>query len=195
MIEKIEKIDGKPLKNIDPLVWIKAQANKKDRPFFLAFCDDGVVWGGFVDNRFQTSEGMQGISPKLSLNILHQAYAFGAQDEIRLFKDETGAWQARCIDDVGYEVIVESQVLWGSRAYAPEAGFTRVFDARQHGLDHIVPLEVASSRLDPDDNGNECLRLEVHHLVESDAQTGEARIALSRLAGLSIGKRDLEVAK
>ena len=195
MIKTNNEISGFPPKTGDFLGWIKSQADKEKRPFLLAFCDDGVVWGGFTEKGFQTSEGMDGISPVLALDILHEAHVFGGQDEVRLFKDEAGQWQARIISDQGAEVIVESQILWGSRAYASKDGFTRVFDARQQGLDHIVPLEVVNTELDPDAGGKKCLRLEVHHQVEYDPISGEARIALSRLAGLTVSKKDMEVAK
>ncbi len=69
------------------------------------------------------------------------------------------------------------------------------FDARQQGLDHIVPLVVDNAWIDPDMKGNACVRLDVHHMVEYDEETGEARIVLSRLAGLRIGKKDEEVEK
>ena len=192
---EIKSIETLPPQKGDWIGWIKQQADKDLRPYLLAFCEDGVVWGGFVNGVFQTSEGMGNISPRLTSAILHEAHVFGAQEEIRLFKDGAGNWVVKQITDNDKDVIVESQVLWGSRAYEPQNGFTRVFDARQKGLDHFIPLEVANSRIDPDASGSECLRLEVHHLVEYDEQTGEARIALSRLAGLSIGKKDNEVAK
>jgi CRISPR-associated protein (TIGR03984 family) len=172
--------------------WLTSQAEPKERPFLLALADDGVIWGGFVGEQFKTSAGKEDISPELRGETLQRAFVFGLDEEIRLFRDEAGAWQARRITDAGLDVIVESQILWGSRAHTPQDGFTRIFDARQMGLDHIVPLEIENSRLDADEGGQECVRLEVHHLVDYN-EDGEAHIALSRLAGLAVGRKEMEV--
>ena len=191
---KLPYVNEKEVRQTEPVAWLLEQPKLEKLPYLLAFADDGVIWGGFVGKIFKTSAGMERISPQLRAETLQQAFVFGEKEEIRLFKDESGNWQARSVTDRS-DFIVESQVLWGDRAYPPKNGFTRVFDARQQGLDHLVPLEIANSRLDPDEDGQECLRLEIHHLVEYDPETGEARIALSRLAGLSVGKRAMEVEK
>jgi CRISPR-associated protein (TIGR03984 family) len=174
--------------------WMTEQL-KKHGPTLLAFADDGVIWGCLQDGKLATSHGIDpAISPELREETLLQAFVFGVKDEVRLFRDEQNKWKAlRIVDGNDPEqVLVESQVLWGSRAHKPQDGFTRIFDARQMGLDHIVPLKVESSRLDLDESGQECVRLEIHHLVEYDEETGEARIALSRLAGLAVGKKEQE---
>jgi CRISPR-associated protein (TIGR03984 family) len=182
-----------PPKNGDIKSWAENYLGE-ERPHLLAFADDGLIWGKFVDGALLTSNAIDSkISPALDENTLQQAFIFGEDDEIRLFKNEAGEWQALTITDDA-EVIKESQILWGNRALASKNGFTQVFDARQNGLNHIVPLEVENSALDPDKDGTQALRLNIHHLIEY-SNDGEARITLSRLAGLRVGKKNEEVAK
>jgi CRISPR-associated protein (TIGR03984 family) len=192
-MSEFTKPEDAPKNDSQVIGWLTQQLQEHE--FLLAFADDGVIWGKLADGQLVTSHKIDGaISPELRGETLQQAFVFGKESEVRLFRDELGNWKALRVVD-GDDVIIESQVLWGSRAHESKDGFTRVFDARQMGLDHIVPLEVENSRLDLDESGKECLRLEVHHLVEYSPETGEARIALSRLAGLSVGQRDLEVVK
>lgn len=165
--------------------WLTAQITDQ-RPTLLAFADDGVIWGKKVDGKLVASHEISpAISPALRGETLQQAFVFGAGDEMRLFRDETGQWQALRVVD-GEEVIRESQVLWGDEVIEVRDGFTYLRDKKQQGLEHIVPIEV---KLDDD----QCLRLDVHHMVEYDQETGEARIVLSRLAGLRVGEKSEEV--
>ena len=181
-------------KNGDIKSWAEELLNE-NRPYLLAFADDGVIWGKIVDEALLISNAIDSeVSPTLDEHTLQQASIFGKESEIRLFKAEKGDWKAIEITDNG-EIIKESQILWGNRALASKKGFTQVFDARQNGLDHIAPLEVENSALDPDEGGTQALRLDIHHLVKYDEETGEARIALSRLAGLRVGTKNEEVEK
>jgi CRISPR-associated protein (TIGR03984 family) len=163
-----------------------------DRPYLLAFANDGVIWGRLVNGALVLSHDIDARFPALTERALQQALIFGEQDEIRLFHNELGEWKALCVTD-GKEIMKESQILWGDRSIGqPQKGFTRVQDTTKGIPDQLVPLEMNEL------SEAECIRLEVHHTVEYDLVdskdpkcqgTGEARIAYSRLAGLAVGKR------
>ena len=180
--------------------WAEKYLHEKKHPYLLAFADDGVIWGKKTKDGLLLSHDIDSdISPDLLQGTLQQASVFGEESEFRLFKtekeeeEEEDKWDVLEIKD-SPEIIKESQILWGSRALeTTDEGFTQVFDARQQGLDHIVPIKVANSDLDLDEDGTKCIRLDVHHLVEYDEETGEARIAASRLAGIRLGKKNEEV--
>lgn len=178
--------------NDDLKGWAEAHLNE-DHPYLLAFADDGVIWGKLAQNALVTSNAIDDeISPILHKDTLQQASVFGKESEIRLFKTEDRKWKVIEITDTA-DIIKESQILWGSRALESDGEFTQVFDARQQGLDHIVPLNIENSVLDPDEGGTQCIRLDVHHFVGYNDKTGEARIVASRLAGLRVGKKNEEV--
>lgn len=179
--EPIEKLP----ENDNVRAWLENQLNEK-RPTLLAFADDGVIWGRLVDKKLVTGPGQ----PELHGKTLQQAFAFGEDDEVRLFRDELGDWKARCVVDVGNveNVIVESQILWGDKSVGRQGDFLEVSEFRKGIPNQFLPVDDVF-------NEEECVRLEVHHMVTYDEQTGEARIALSRLAGLSIGKKAMEVSK
>jgi len=177
--EKIEEIPAQG----QARAWLAGQLNES-RPTLLAFADDGVIWGRLVDGKLVTGPGQ----PELRDATLQQAFVFGKADEVRLFRDELGGWQARRVFDAG-EVIVESQILWGEQSEGqPQGGFLQVSEYRKGIPNQYLPVDETLG------NG-ECVRLEVHHLVGFDQETGEARIMLSHLAGLSIGQRAMEVEK
>lgn len=168
--------------NDDVRAWLEGQMSDK-RPTLLAFADDGVIWGRFVTGKLVTAPD----APKLRGKTLQQAFVFGADDEVRLFRDELGAWKARLVVDSGV-FIVESQILWGDKSEGRQGDFVQVSEFRKGIPNQFLPVDGTFG-------DDECVRLEVHHMVTYDTETGEARIALSRLAGLSIGKKAMEVAK
>lgn len=150
----------------------------------LAFADDGVIWGRLVDGLLVTAPG----APALHEKTLQQAYVFGKESEVRLFRDEMGNWKAVRLVDSG-EWFPESRILWGSSSEKTvQDGYLRVSEYRSGIPDQFVPVDKPLG-------GGECLRLDVHHLVEFDKNTGEARIVISRLAGLRVGKKDEEIGK
>jgi CRISPR-associated protein (TIGR03984 family) len=150
----------------------------------LAFADDGVIWGRLADGILVTAPG----APVLCEKTIQQAFVFGEESEVRLFRDETGNWKALRVMDAG-EWFPESQILWGDKSEGqPQDGFLHVSEYRSGIPDQFVPVDKPLGK-------GECIRLDVHHLVEYDPDTGEARIAISRLAGLRIGKKDDEVVK
>ena len=175
------KTDVKPPENGDLKGWVAAQL-KTHGPILLAFADDGVIWGRLWKESLSTT------GPDLRLETLQQAYVFGEKSEVRLFRDESNVWKAlRVVDgDDETRVIKESHILWGNESEQPKDGFLTVREYRAGIPGQSLPLDKPLGE-------GQCARLEVHHLVQYDHETGEARIALSRLAGLSIGS--LEVKK
>lgn len=169
-------------KNNDVRAWLEGQMSDK-RSTLLAFADDGVIWGRYVNGKLVTAPG----APELRGKTLQQAFVFGADDEVRIFRDELGAWKARQVVDAG-DIIVESQILWGDKSEGRQGDFLQVSEFRKGIPDQLLPVDGTFG-------DEECVRLEVHHMVTYDQETGEARITLSRLAGLSIGKKAMEVAK
>lgn len=167
--------------NNEVRAWLEGQMSEK-RPTLLAFADDGVIWGRYVNGKLVTAPG----SPELRGKTLQQAFVFGADDEVRLFRDELGDWKARLVVDSG-DVIVESQILWGDKSEGRQGDFLQVSEFRKGIPNQFLPVDGVFG-------DEECVRLEVHHMVIYE-ETGEARIALSRLAGLSIGDKAMEVAK
>jgi CRISPR-associated protein (TIGR03984 family) len=167
--------------------WLKQQMSPT-RSNFLAFADDGVMWGTLVNDELVTAHDLdKDVSPELQEKTLQQAFVFGKDDEVRLFHDELGEWKTLRVVDAG-EMIVESRILWGDESIGEvEKGFLRVKDSLKGIPDQLVPSKTKLG-------DGQCVRLEVHHLVEYDDLTGEARIAISRLAGLSIGEKNQEVA-
>lgn len=168
--------------------------------YLLAHADDGVIWGKCVSGQFHTSDEVdpnrtdprKRISPELHGISLQQAFLFNGACEIRLFRDELGNWQARKIDDHRAEeddFIEELQVLWGDYVSKKEKyprdlqhDFTLVREKSQQGLDHILPIKITADDLEK----NLRARLRVRHFIETGENTGEARIALSRLVNVEV---------
>lgn len=206
MSELTKEIDA-PKNNDQVVGWITEHLKK--HKFLLAFADDGVIWGKMDGEDLVTSNDIDpNVSPKLRGKTLQQAFLFDEKEEIRLFRDEIFSdenvqWQARLVRDGGV-FINESHILWGDRAYPSQRQFTHVFNARQQGLDLIVPIEVEYDQIDPGENlendqadqetkGEKCIRLDIHHTVNYSKETGEAYIAVSRLVELRVGNRNEEV--
>lgn len=183
-----------PADNDQVVSWLTEHL--KEHAFLLAFADDGVIWGKMDGEALVTSNQIDAkVSPLMRGTTLQQAFIFDGKEEIRLFRDELNQWQVRKFTAVDGEVVIkESQILWGDRAYPVKDGFTHVFNARQQGLDHMVPLKVENSQIDPDEKGHQCIRLDVHHIVDYN-ENGEAYVKFSRLAGLRIGNKNEEVVK
>ena len=169
--------------------WVCAQMND-ERRWLLAHADDGVIWGRWQNNGLVTSHDVApALAPELRLVTLQQLFIFGAQDEVRLWRDDDSPatrWRARRLsdsatDDVIDDVINESQILWGSKLEALAGQpFTHVWEeVSNSGMHHVVPLNVSA-----DDLAQRRLRLLVRHYITKDEHTGEARITHSRLVGL-----------
>ncbi len=164
--------------------WLREQMNS-ERKWLLAHADDGVIWGRLDASELITSHDIApNISPELRLITLQQAFIFGWQDEVRLWRDERG-WLFYLINDSEEtDYIDETQILWGTEVIEfPEGsnsrGFTHLRESKQQGLDHVVPIEVINAQL-----RERRLKLRVRHFITRDDTTGEARITLSRLVSL-----------
>ncbi len=167
--------------NNDVHAWLESQMSE-ERPTLLAFADDGAIWGRLTNKKLVTGPNQ----PNLRGSTLQQAFVFGQKDEVRLFHDELGNWKTSHVVDAG-DVIVESQILWGDQSEGDtQNGFLHVSEFRKGIPNQYLPIDGSLGK-------DDCVRLEVHHLVEYDKETGEARIAISRLAGLSIGSKSEEV--
>jgi len=185
------KTDLQPPQPGDLETWLVDQL-KTCGDTLLAFADDGVIWGRLVDGKLERAPE----APALREVTLQQAFVFGAEGEVRLFRDEmftdkNPKWKTlRLVDgDDPALVIKESQVLWGDKVTKPaQNGFFYAEEYRAGIAGQWLPL-------DEPFGPERCARLEVHHLVEFEEETGEARIVASRLAGLSVGKRAMEVEK
>lgn len=167
--------------------WLESQMKEYKLPTLLAFADDGVIWGHWDGNKLTTSRDVDASYPDLVDKTLQQAFAFNDKLEIRLFRDELGSWKAWHIQDAG-EVITESQILWGDEPAKEQPDspiFQRLLAERKGIPPQLIPVKGSVDK-------NSSVRLEVHHLVEY-TEAGEAYIAISRLAGLSVGKKAEEV--
>jgi CRISPR-associated protein (TIGR03984 family) len=176
-----------PKPDDEAVAWLEKQMSD-ERPWLLAHADDGVIWGKRGDGgRLITSHDLaEYVSPELRFVTLQQVFVFGERGgEVRLWREDDG-WQARLITDVSdEEPIDEAHILWGTEVIAnyPNVGFTHVREKRQQGLDHVVPVIVTEKQLE-----ERQLKLLVRHFVEYDEETGEARIALSRLVTVGVSK-------
>jgi len=183
MSAMIKAVETQPESDLAVCAWLAAQVDEQ-HPTLLAFADDGVIWGRKVNGSLKTCHDIDNkMGPELRGETLQEAFVFGAAEEIRLFRDELGNWKALRVMD-GENVIKESQILWGDELVGiSQDGFSRIKDNSKGIPDQLVPLEVKALA------AQDCIRLDVHHLVEINQNTGEARIALSRLAGLRVGLR------
>lgn len=172
--------------NGDIRTWIEAQMSEKGLQTLLAFADDGVIWGTLDDNKLLTSHDIDPSYAELQELTLQQAYLFSTATEVRLFRDELGNWKAIQIEDEG-EIIYESQILWGDKANenSTHPAFISLLANRKGIPPQLIPVKGSLKE-------DECVRLALHHKVEY-TEAGEAYIAISRLAGLSIGKKAAEV--
>lgn len=182
-----------PQTDADVFAWLEARM-QDGLPFLLAHADDGVVWGKLVEQKLITSRDAAGesareISPLLRGITLQQAFVFGPSGEVRLWRDDSGwqCYQCSSADELAFaspSLPDEWQVLWGTKVINEgdtKYGFTHIHEARQQGLDHIVPVQVSEQQL-----RERRLRLQVRHFIERDPDTGEARLSFSRLVNLVI---------
>lgn len=167
--------------------WLESQMREHNLSTLLAFADDGVIWGYWDGNQLTTSHDVDASYSELMEKTLQQAFAFNNKLEVRLFRDELGNWKAWQIKDAG-EVITESQILWGDKPAEEQPDspiFQRLLAERKGIPPQLIPVKGVV-------DNNFIVRLEVHHLVDYTA-AGEAYIAISRLAGLSVGMKAEEV--
>jgi CRISPR-associated protein (TIGR03984 family) len=191
-----EEISNAPQTEAEFESWLREQMSVEGRGWLLAHADDGVIWGRWHNGGIITSHDVAPeISPALRLVTLQQAFIFGAHDEVRLWRDE-GGWLARRIsdDDLAGKADRfdedEMQILWGDKVVREDADkvFTHIREERQGGMDHVVPLIVTESQLQA-----RRLKLRRRPFLTYDENTGEARIAVSRLVSVEIEPEQQEV--
>lgn len=180
--------------------WLNQQEG--DMVFLLAHTTGGIVWGRKLEGGWQLSSQ----ETALSTHTLLEMRLFGLTKEILVWKDRESL-VARQIVDTGENSIAdsrieESQILWGTalaevtnNVEPPPSGFTLMQDGVQ-GLRHAVPLptDIVKAALDP--NGAiRPLRLHLCHYLIADKETGLARIAISRLKGVSVSSDQHQTAE
>lgn len=168
--------------------WLESQMKEHALTTLLAFADDGVIWGHWDGSKLTTSNDLEVSYPKLKPKTLQQAFAFNDELEVRLFHDELGNWKAWQIKDDG-EVMAERQILWGDTLddkKQPEGDLFKRLLAERKGIPpQLIPVKGIIDE-------NTCVRLVIHHLVDY-TEAGESHVAISRLAGITIGKKAEEV--
>jgi CRISPR-associated protein (TIGR03984 family) len=118
---------------------------------------------------------------------LQQLRLFGKNGELHLWRTASGRFRARVLDETEpaeeKKFFDESQILWGDRFEAQEAGYTLV--AEGQGVRHAVPLTIPAAKFGSEKKRRRPLRLVLRHYLTHD-EIGQARIYLSRLVNLSI---------
>jgi CRISPR-associated protein (TIGR03984 family) len=177
---KIDLNFSAPTSDDDVKDWIIQQASETI-PFLIAFADDGVIWGKWDQELKLAPAAFQGMIKQLRGSTLQQAFIFGKEEEVRLFRDTTGEWKSSKITDTTeIDAFDEIQVLWGDDYVHADDGFVHLRDKVQQGMDQVLPLDITKDEL-------KVPRLQIRHYVEYDDETGEARVFLSRLVKLGKG--------
>lgn len=164
-------------------------AGQKTYKWLLAHCYDGVVWGEYTAEGWQTSSGYAN-SPALRWETLLELRLFSETQELFVWRVGDG-FRGRAINDTEgdlHEYYDEAQILWGSEVdeekqkKAPE-GFTVVVDGQQQ-LKHVVPISDDKLTFVKDKQPFRPLRLHLRHYVKQDDETGLALVEVSRLVKL-----------
>lgn len=196
-LPKINRDYKAPEKNENLRDWLEKQMNAT-RKFLLAFADDGVIWGIYQEGLKTAPQSFdKKVRRELRGETMQQAYVFGEKDEVCLFRVGQ-EWKAVQIEDVdGQDVIDEYHVLWGNEVIgAPIDGFAHVRDRIQQSMDDALPIVFE----EPINLDEKAPRLLVRHFIEydmndSEEDTGEARVYLSRLVKLGVGPLAEEMMK
>jgi CRISPR-associated protein (TIGR03984 family) len=177
----------------DLIGWLTAQARAHGLDTLLAFADDGVIWGKVAEDLRTAPEVPGSPAPKLRPETLQTAHLFGAQAEVRLWRDAEGDWRAVLLHEVAADADApwtaafdEQQIVWGTDATPAADGFSVLRDGAQ-GLAHAVPRRV-EGRFSEDKRP---LRLKVRYYLGDDETTGFTRIVAVRLVKL-LGPEDKE---
>lgn len=184
---------AEPALGDDPRTWLEATAQSHGCQYLLAQAEDGVIWGRFDNGELLTSHDAfpRVCRAALRTATLWEARLFSEQAEVLLWRDGD-RWRARVIDDgslAPVDYIGEDQILWGTQAEDQRQGFSLLADGTE-GLRHAVPLAgISAKAFGQPGEPKRPVRLAVRHYGDYDSN-GNARIALSRLAGLSYHEDD-----
>ena len=160
----------------------------------LAHCDDGVTWGRYDAGAEVWRLGNQvapEVSPPIHSESLQELRLFGETSEVLIWRTDAGLRgrvlrEGNPASDPGdtsnpLRPSEDSRILRGVHVVAQrEHDFTHVGD--RAGAEQVLPLAVTTDQLRTGQ-----VRLAARHYYESDAETGAARIAATRLVKLTLG--------
>lgn len=155
--------------------------------WLLAVTTGGILWGREDAGKMRLASTHPRATCALSEETLLEMRLFGQDREILIWKTDDGpagrilADRSNDSADEALSPAERTMLLRGDRVLeGPVSGFTRIGDGT--GCIQIVPLEVHEAP---------SLRLAVRHYFEQDDESGEVRVAASRLVGLeSVGKEN-----
>lgn len=165
----------------DAFRWLQSAANEQQMEYALLFCYDGVMWGRREDGQLRLSRvvARQITNPaSLDTSILIEARLFGPHGEIRVRRNQDGAFEAYHISDAEHaqdkKLEDEAYWLWGTPGSGAvcDGVFTLLAEGRQ-GLFHAPPVTGLAA--------GQSVAVIVRHYVKHDEDTGQAYIAASRL--------------
>ncbi|MFN8472211.1 MAG: CRISPR-associated protein Csx19 [Anaerolineae bacterium] len=173
----------------DVVAWLRGQGSADGVRWLLVHADDGVIWGEWRADGLHLSSNAYatpGLTAELRAKTLLQARAFGPDAELFLWRTDDG-WRGRWVRDgqgQPRDTLDEPQLLWGTTREDYQDGFVLLAEGAE-GLRHAPPI--AEAKLPQDKTKRFRLHLHVRHYLEDDTD-GQARIAFSRLTGLSVCK-------
>jgi CRISPR-associated protein (TIGR03984 family) len=173
----------------NPHGWLKRQSDLNGFRYLLAYAQDGVIWGQFLqDGLVLAGDEFSSIQVVLAPRNLIQLRAFGERAELLMWQDYTcnqhaenfetrREWHARILrDGKGDEVesFDENYLLWGWKGEKGKQGnhFTLLVEGEQ-GLMHAPPVIGLGAK--------ERAVLVVRHYLGQNEEEDQAFIALSRL--------------
>jgi hypothetical protein len=103
----------------DVLSFLEAEA--PNYVYLLAHAEDGVLWARVENGQLQFDFAPQGFPPQrvhLRAETLLMARLFGPERELFLWRDDSGLWSARRIEDAalqaGHDYLEENYILQGT---------------------------------------------------------------------------------
>jgi len=166
----------------DPQKWFESQPAVGKSAWFLAHADDGLIWGALRNGQLALSSDI--VAVKLDPQTLIQAFLFGEQAEVRVWRDGDAFKACRCEDRPSQQPLAfdEEMILWGTKPEAESDSFTLLADGRQ-GLRHAIPMAIGKK-----DYKKRPVRLQARHYLAFEENHGQCRICASRLVGLKVSK-------
>lgn len=182
--------------------WLEAQPIPGATGWLLAHAEDGVIWGKLVGGKLKLAFQVNQLATQLRSETLIEARLFSENTEIHLWRTGDG-WRACRIEDQDgagdsfdeshrlWGVRIDTNMahrLWGERSNGKQDGFTLLHEPGV-GITHTVPLEIeerAFARISTGYDTYRPLVLTCRHYLAYDEETGEAKIAATRLVNLHV---------